>query len=161
MTLRSQLGSLFLPLLLHHYNATTATQRAAIAKEMGVTPMGSAAPGSLYPGSSVTSTVNHQATGWLKGALLGTAILGTGIVGTALGPGLLRTTPVVSAHKETGRQGDKETGTVPAEGDYVTWQIEADGSRKEIGRVHVRTLPNGTQEQRQPDGTWVPFKGVQ
>jgi hypothetical protein len=166
MSLRAQLGSLFLPLLLHNYNATTAASRAAVVKELGVAGVAPAPPGSLYPGSSVTSTVNHMSGGWGKGALLGTAILATGILGTLLGPGLLRTTPAL-ADKETKALAAKETPSAPpptapvaAEGDYVTWAIQPDGTRKEIGRVHVRTLPTGQQEQRQPDGTWAPFQGV-
>src|SRR5262249_4591492 len=132
MSLRTQLGSLFMPLLLHHYNATAAVNRAAVAKEMGVADVGPATPGSLYPGSSVTSTINHLSSGWFKGALLGTAILATGILGTLLGPHFLR-------NQALGRPGGEEPvrpteRAVPAEGDYVTWQIEPDGGRKEIRR---------------------------
>jgi hypothetical protein len=161
MNLRAQLGSLFMPLLLHHYNATTAANRAAVAKEMGVATVGPAAPGSLYPGSSVTSTINHMSGGWFKGALLGTAILATGILGTLLGPHVLRkeqqTLP--NSAPQSSDTCSSPT-TVPPEGDYVTWQIQPDGSRKEIRRVHVRALPDGRQEQQRPDGSWVPFEGT-
>lgn len=162
MNLRGQLGSLFMPLLLHHYNATTAANRAAVAKELGVPTVGPAAPGSLYPGSSVTSTINHMSAGWFRGALLGTAILATGILGTLVGPHLLRKEALGPGIGVSGPSNTSSSpqGSIAPEGDYITWQVQADGSRKEIRRVHVRTLPDGRQEQRQPDGTWVPFRGA-
>lgn len=74
----NKLANWFAPLLTHHLNESAAMNRAAVAKQMGLDPE---AYGSTYPGATIsptTTTITHQASGVLRGIVLGAAILGSG-----------------------------------------------------------------------------------
>jgi hypothetical protein len=122
----NKLANWFAPLLTHHLNESAAMNRAAVAKEMGLDPE---AYGSTYPGATIsptTTTITHQASGVLKGIVLGAALLGSG--------GVLSGLALTSLFKPPGPPN-------VAPGAHAAVPMSA-GAQWEI------------LEQQQPDGTW-------
>jgi hypothetical protein len=127
----NKLANWFAPLLTHHLNQSAAMNRAAVAMEMGLAPE---AYGSTYPGATIsptTTTITHQASGMLKGIVLGAAILGSG--------GLLSGLALTSLFKPPAPPNiapGVQFAAPPNAGSQ--WEIlkqqQPDGTWKEIGR---------------------------
>lgn len=131
-------------LVAHNLNQQQAMQRAVQAQAQGLDP---AAYGTVYPGSTVTTThntttTNNTGSGILKGALLSTALLTAGTVGGGLGLLHLNSKPA------------GQEGAVVTPAPVPPPQV----------REKVITVPGATQdwdavyEELQPDGTWRQIK---
>src|SRR5262245_54213052 len=139
----NKLANWFAPLLTHHLNESAAMNRAAVAKEMGLDPE---AYGSTYPGATIsptTTTITHQASGVLKGIVLGAAILGSGglLSGLALTSFSSRPRPRTSrlAHLPLRRRARARSGrSLNSNSPTVPGKRSGDGERKRRAKSRER-----------------------
>lgn len=126
----------------HDYAEGQKTKRAIVRKSHGLDM-----DDSPYLPSNQSMVTNNQSAGWL-GILVGAFLALTGLV---IGGGIM--------YLGQGSNKPAATNTLdvpaPVEFDQVEQSLQPNGEWKPTGKTaRIRTMPNGTVQTRQPDGSW-------
>lgn len=159
MTLNT-VKNLFAPLLAHEFNQQGAMQRAGVARAQGLDP---AQFGTVYPGSTVTTTTNNRpGASWLPGTLIGAALLTAGAIGLPLlQPRPAQPPPAASTVQTPSAPSPVVPAKGPPAGLWIQETQQPDGTWKTDTTLQATENPDGTWStpdgkrwQKNEDGSW-------